>query len=69
MNWKNLVRDLRDKLLLSQEEMADKLGIAFCTLNRYENGHHEPSYKLQRKIRALAIANGIDWDKYIRGKN
>ncbi|MCQ2747905.1 MAG: helix-turn-helix domain-containing protein [Mycoplasmoidaceae bacterium] len=45
---------------MSQEEMADKLGIAFCTLNRYENGHHEPSYKLQRKLRTLALANDID---------
>lgn len=66
MKWENLVKDLRVKLLMSQEELADKLGIAFCTLNRYENGHHEPSYKLQRKIRALAIANGIDWDKYVK---
>lgn len=67
MNWENLVKDLRGKLLMSQEEMADKLGIAFCTLNRYENGHHEPSYKLQRKLRTLALANDIDWDKYAKG--
>ena len=55
MKWENLVKDLRIKLLLSQEEMAKKLGIAFCTLNRYENGHFEPTYKVQRKLKQLDI--------------
>ncbi|MCQ3907255.1 MAG: helix-turn-helix domain-containing protein [Mycoplasmoidaceae bacterium] len=55
-----MVKDLRDKLLLSQEEMADKLGVAFSTVNRYENGHFEPTIKIKRKIKSLAIANGID---------
>lgn len=67
MNWENLVKDLRVKLLLSQEEMAKKLGIAFCTLNRYENGHFEPTFKTQRKLKQLALANGIKWEKYMKG--
>ncbi len=66
MKWEQLVKDLRDKLL-SQEEMADKLGVAFSTVNRYENGHFEPTIKIKRKIKSLAIANGIDWDKYVKG--
>ena len=28
---------------LSQEALADKLGVAFCTLNRWERGHNRPS--------------------------
>ncbi len=67
MKWEELVKDLRDKLLLSQEEMADKLGVAFSTVNRYENGHFEPTIKIKRKIKSLALANGIDWDKYVKG--
>lgn len=64
MDWENLVKDLRKNLLLSQEEMAEKLGVAFCTLNRYENGHFEPSFKTQRKLKHLAKENDVCWDKY-----
>lgn len=67
MKWDVLVKDIRSKLLLSQEEMAKELGVAFCTLNRYENGHFEPTFKIQRKLKQLAIANGINWDKYVKG--
>ncbi|MCQ3914476.1 MAG: helix-turn-helix domain-containing protein [Mycoplasmoidaceae bacterium] len=40
--------------------MAKELGVAFCTLNRYENGHFEPTFKIQRKLKQLAVANGIN---------
>ena len=63
-DWPLLVKDVRKSLLLSQEEMAKKLGIAFCSINRYENGRYEPTYKVQRKLKKLAISNGLDWNKY-----
>jgi len=51
-------------MLLSQEEMASKLDVAFSTINRYENGHFNPTPKLQRKIKTLAINNKIDFNSY-----
>ena len=63
MNWKNAIRSLRRKMNLSQEEFAKKLGVSFATINRYENGHFEPTIKVKRKITALLD----EYDVYIEG--
>ncbi len=39
----NLIRELRQQLHLSQKQFADKLGVSFKTVNRWENGHTLPS--------------------------
>lgn len=38
-----LVRELRQAMNLSQEKLADELGMTFPTINRWENGHAKPS--------------------------
>lgn len=38
-----LIRALRRRTGLTQEKLAGKLGVAFPTLNRWENGHSKPS--------------------------
>ena len=53
MDWAKLLKDLRNQLLLSQVEMADLLGVSFASINRWENGHHKPNYKYQRKLKNL----------------
>lgn len=59
MTYGEKVRILRGKLILSQSEMADMLGVTFATVNRWENGKHEPSIKQKRAIRDLCIKYGI----------
>ncbi len=68
MNWQKLLKDLRAKLILSQKEMSELLGISFASLNRYENGHHEPTIKVKRKIKELCINNGINFDSYLENR-
>lgn len=46
--------DIRDRLGLSQEELAAKLGVAFSTLNRWENGRSVPRGKAKKAILDLA---------------
>ena len=53
MDYTACLKALREKLLISQTEMAEMLGASFATVNRLENGHHEPSLKTKRKIRDL----------------
>jgi len=37
------VREIRKQLSLSQEELAQTLGVSFATVNRWENGKTTPS--------------------------
>lgn len=53
MDYTVCLKALREKLLISQTEMAEMLGVSFATVNRLERGHHEPSLKTKRKIRDL----------------
>jgi len=53
MNWAAEIYNYRQQELLTQEELAAKLGVSFATVNRWEKGHHEPSMKYKRKIKAL----------------
>ena len=38
----NRIRLVREKAKLSQEELAEKLGVTQTTITRYENGHRLP---------------------------
>lgn len=53
MDYSKLIKELRDKLILSQTELAELLGVSFASVNRWEMGHHEPTIKSKRKIVAL----------------
>ena len=60
MNFPEAVKELRQKALLTQTELARKLSVAYATVNRWENGHHEPTMGDKRKIRALCRRYGIE---------
>lgn len=60
MDYSKIIRRVRDELLVSQEELAKMLGVTFATVNRWENGHHEPSIRQKRAIRDLCRKNGIE---------
>ena len=62
MDYRKIVKQLREKMLLSQEEMAKKLGVSFATVNRWENGHHEPTFKERRKLRELCKKYHVDFE-------
>ena len=62
MEFKDKVRYVRKKLYLSQEMMAQKLGVAFATVNRWESGRCKPNYAAQRAFAEFCKANGMDPD-------
>ncbi len=59
MDYAALIKELRERLLVTQAELADMLGCAFASVNRWENGHYVPTYRMRRKILALCKKNGI----------
>ena len=49
-----LVRDLRQALGLTQEQLARELGVTFSTVNGWENGKHRPIPALAGRLLELA---------------
>ncbi len=50
MEYAKLIKSLREKLIISQTELAEILEVSFSTVNRWENGKHEPTIKVKRKL-------------------
>ena len=63
MNYKKLVKEIREKLIITQEELAALLGVSFASINRWETGKHEPTIKIKRKIVQLCKENNIDLEE------
>lgn len=59
MNWAELIKELRNKMLLTQEELASKIGVSFASVNRWENGEHEPTMKVKRTLMKLMKKYGV----------
>ena len=59
-DYQRLVIELRNKLVISQTELADMLGVSFASVNRWEKGHYEPTIKVKRKIIELCKKNDIE---------
>jgi putative transcriptional regulator len=57
-----LIRELRIKLDMTQEEFAHALGLTVSTVNRWENGHSEPSKLARASIVGLAEKRGVSLD-------
>ena len=54
------LRALRAELNLSQEQLAERLGVSFATVNRWEGGANAPQKAARATIAALAAEAGID---------
>ena len=63
MSYKILVKKLREKLIITQEELAQLLGVSFASINRWETGKHEPTTKIRRKIVQLCKENNINLEE------
>ena len=50
MDYPKLLKQYREKMFLSQEDLAQKLGISYVTVNRWENGKFEPTIKMKKKL-------------------
>ncbi len=50
---RELIKQIREYTGLSQAEMANKIGVRFATINRWENGHSRPTRLAQEKLCAL----------------
>jgi transcriptional regulator with XRE-family HTH domain len=52
-DFPGLIRELRARTGLTQEQFAAKLGVTFPTINRWENGRTRPSPLALQQVRNL----------------
>ena len=57
----NLVKALRERLNLTQEQFARKVGVTYGTVNNWENGRRKPLPFLLRRL--LEIQDELDVQK------
>lgn len=50
IDYQKAVKELRDKLILTQSELANLLGVSFASINRWERGQNKPTTAAKRKI-------------------
>ncbi len=55
-----LLRAIRARLDLTQEQLAERLGVSFASINRWEGGAIKPQKAAQEAIAALAVEAGVD---------
>jgi len=56
-NFPETLKDVRQQLELSQEELAHALGVSFATVNRWENGKTKPSKLAINQFRSFCDQN------------
>lgn len=56
------LRAIRSKMNFTQEQLAERLGVSFATVNRWEGGSNLPQKAAREVIMALAQEAGIDTD-------
>lgn len=67
-DYQKMIINLRSKLIISQMELGDMLGVSFASVNRWEKGHHEPTIKVKRKIVELCKENDIELIEKVEGE-
>ena len=45
MTFGDKLKTVRNKLFMSQQDLAKELGVSFSSVNRWERGHYNPNFK------------------------
>ena len=53
------IKEYREPHLLTQHELADKLGVTYVSICRWETGKFEPNMETKKKLVALFEEVGI----------
>lgn len=59
INFAKLIKQYRNKKFITQEELANQLGVSFVTVNRWEKGKYDPTMKQKRVLYELFEKEGL----------
>lgn len=62
---KDIIKIIRTKLNLNQEQLATLMGVSPVTVNRWENGKSNPSFMAQKQLYEISVNNQLDLAEYI----
>ena len=66
MEFCNVIKKIREQIGLSQQAFADRLGVSFSTVNRWEQGRHVPNKITIKAIETLCEDHNIQFN-YSKG--
>jgi len=56
------IQEVRGRLMLTQQQLAKELGVAFSTINRWENNRSEPQFLERRKFEDFCKKHDISFE-------
>ena len=59
MEYSNKIKLIREKMILTQEELAVALGVSSVTVCRWETGKCEPTIKAKKIIKIYIESNNL----------
>lgn len=62
MDIGTVIKDIRMKNLLSQNDFAQAIGVSFSTVNRWENGKAMPNYKALKSLKQFCHDSDLDFN-------
>lgn len=63
MTYPEKIKSARESLLITQEELANELGVTSITICRWETGKVEPSIKAKKAFRDLCERKGLTFNE------
>jgi putative transcriptional regulator len=63
IDYASALRQLRAELNLSQHEFAEFLNVSFVSVNRWENGKHEPTVLVKERLKKLFKQYNIELEE------
>ena len=64
MDYKVMIKKLRNKMFLTQSEFAKELGVSIASVARWETSENEPTMKIKRRLNDLFIKYSIETGEY-----
>lgn len=61
MELGEIIREARQRSFLTQEEFAQKIGVALSTVNRWELDKACPNVKAMKKIKSFCEENKVEY--------
>ena len=60
MDYSKIIYELRQRLCLTQTEMANLLNVGVTSISRWEQGHFEPTMQIKKRIKQIIAEHGLE---------